>query len=204
VRVEGPGGVDVPLPTREPPRDVLTAEEAFLVTSLLTSVTATGGTGARARDLGRPVAAKTGTSNEARDVWFAGYTPELVGVVWVGYDDHRPLGARETGGRTALPIWVAAMRAAIGQRARTEFPQPAGVLTVTIDARTGLLPYPGQTEGTMAEVFLDGTAPVESAPEPGTLDVASFLMRDDPGGEPGRAPEPGGGEPLGPDLHDEP
>ncbi|GAB4209161.1 MAG: PBP1A family penicillin-binding protein [Sandaracinaceae bacterium] len=204
-RIEGPGGAAVALPTAEPPRDVLTAEEAYLVTSLLTSVTSPGGTGARASQLGRPVAAKTGTSNEARDVWFAGYTPELVGVVWVGYDDHRPLGARETGGRTALPIWVAAMRAAIGQRPRSEFPRPAGVITATIDARTGLLPYAGQTEGTIDEVFLDGTVPTESAPEPGTLDVASFLMRDEPGGEPGDAPEPGSGEPLGaPGEHEEP
>lgn len=179
-RIEGPGGAEVALPAREEPRDVLSPEEAFVVTSLLTSVVAQGGTGARARDLGRPVAAKTGTSNEARDVWFAGFTPELVGVVWVGYDDQRSLGARETGGRTALPIWVSAMRTAIGDRPRTEFPQPAGVLTATIDRRTGLLPYAGQTEDTIEEVFLEGTLPTTQAPEPGTLDAASFLMQDEP------------------------
>ncbi len=177
-RIEGPGGVDVPLAPREAARDVMTPAESFLVTSLLTSVVATGGTGARASELGRPIAAKTGTSNEARDVWFAGYTPELVGVVWVGFDDHRTLGPRETGGRTALPIWVRSMRSAIGERPRTEFPQPSGVVTVDIDARTGLLPYVGQ-ETTMSEVFLEGTAPTEHAPEPGTLDAASFLMQDE-------------------------
>jgi len=193
-RVEAPGGGEVPLPAREEPRDVLSAEESFVVTSLLTSVVAQGGTGARARELGRPIAAKTGTSNEARDVWFAGYTPELVGVVWVGYDDHRTLGARETGGRTALPIWVAAMRAAVGERPRTEFPHPAGVLSVTIDRRTGLLPFTAQTEDTLEEVFLDGTVPTTQAPEPGTLDPASFLMQDEPGGDPGGAPEPGGAD----------
>ncbi|MBX7192588.1 MAG: PBP1A family penicillin-binding protein [Sandaracinaceae bacterium] len=198
-RIEGPGGAEVPLPPREEPRDVLSPEESFVVTSLLTSVVAQGGTGARARDLGRPVAAKTGTSNEARDVWFAGYTPELVGVVWVGYDDQRSLGARETGGRTALPIWVSAMRTAVGDRPRTEFPQPAGVVTVTIDRRTGLLPYAGQTEDTIDEVFLDGTAPTTQAPEPGTLDAASFLMQDEPQGlgdtTPDDPPGPLGGEP---------
>lgn len=193
-RIEGPGGAEVPLPAAEAPRDVLRPEEAFVVTSLLTSVASTGGTGARARELGRPVAAKTGTSNDARDVWFAGYTPELVGVVWVGYDDHRTLGGRETGGRTALPIWLAAMRAAVGARPRTEFPQPAGVVVATVDQRTGLLPYAGQTEGTLDEIFLDGTVPTEHAPEPGTLDAASFLMQDGPAGEPGDAPEPGGAE----------
>jgi penicillin-binding protein 1A len=176
-RIDGPGGAAVELPAREPPRDVLSQEEAFVVTSLLTSVVAQGGTGARARDLGRPVAAKTGTSNEARDVWFAGYTPELVGVVWVGFDDQRSLGARESGGRTALPIWVAAMRAAVGERPRTDFPRPAGVLGASIDRRTGLLPYAGQTEDTIEEVFLEGTVPTTQAPEPGTLDAASFLMQ---------------------------
>ena len=177
-RIEGPGGVDIALAPREPARDVMTPAESFIVTNLLTSVVATGGTGARASELGRPIAAKTGTSNEARDVWFAGYTPELVGVVWVGFDDHRTLGARETGGRTALPIWVRAMRSAIGERPRTEFPQPSGVVTVAIDPRTGLLPYVGQ-DTVLPEVFLDGTVPTETAPEPGTLDAASFLMQDD-------------------------
>lgn len=190
-RIEAPGGGEVALPSREAARDVLSAEESFVVTSLLTSVVDTGGTGARARELGRPIAAKTGTSNDARDVWFAGYTPELVGVVWVGYDDQRSLGARETGGRTALPIWVRAMRSAVEGRPRTAFPQPAGLLTVRVDRRTGLLPYTGQTEDTMEEVFLDGTAPTTQATEPGTLDAASFLMQDEPGGEPARAPEPG-------------
>ena len=188
-RIEGPGGADVPLPPRGEPHDVLSTEESFVVTSLLTSVVAQGGTGARARDLGRPVAAKTGTSNEARDVWFAGFTPELVGVVWVGFDDQRSLGARETGGRTALPIWVSAMRTAIGDRPRTEFPQPAAVVTATVDRRTGLLPYVGQTDDTIEEVFLEGTVPTEHAPEPGTLDAASFLMQDDPAPEGEPAPE---------------
>lgn len=203
-RIVGPDGRDVPLSPLEPGREVLTAEEAFIVTSLLRSVTEPGGTGARARELGRQVAGKTGTSNDARDVWFAGYTPELVGVVWVGYDDHRSLGPRESGGRTALPIWLAAMRAALGSRPRTEFPVPPGIVRVVVDRETGRLPYPGQREGLYEEVFLEGTAPTEARPEPGTFDAASFLMRDEPPTEPARAPVPGGADDgLGPSMLDE-
>ena len=138
----------------------------------------------RSRGFGLPAGGKTGSS---RDGWFGGFTSKLVCVVWVGFDDHRTLGARETGGRTALPIWVHAMRSAIGERPRTEFPQPSGVVTVAVDPRTGLLPYIGQ-DTVLSEVFLDGTAPTETAPEPGTLDAASFLMQDE--SEPAPAPEP--------------
>lgn len=203
-RIEGPSGADVPLPDREAPHDVLTEEEAYVVTSLLGSVVAPGGTGARARELGRPIAGKTGTSNDARDAWFAGYTPDVVGVVWIGYDDQRTLGARETGGRSALPVWVRAMRAASEGRPRSDFVRPASVLSVTIDQQSGLLPYPGQSENTMEEVFLDGTAPTTTADDPGVLDLADFLMRDDPGGDPARSPEPGGADDGLGASHDEP
>jgi penicillin-binding protein 1A len=145
---------------------------------------------ARARDLGRPVAAKTGTSNEARDVWFAGFTPELVGVVWVGYDDQRSLGARETGGRTALADL--GVRDAHRDRRSTAHRVPAArrrAHGMTVDRRTGLLPYAGQTEDTIEEVFLEGTVPTEHAPEPGMLDAASFLMQDDPAPEGEPTPE---------------
>lgn len=180
-RVVGPDGQEVALPRTET-RDVLTTDEAFLVTSMLTSVV-DHGTGRGAQELGRPVAGKTGTSNDARDVWFAGYTPELVGVVWVGFDDHRPLGQRESGGRTALPIWVAAMRAAVGTRPRTEFAVPSAVITRSIDPRTGLLAREGQSDA-MDEFFLTGTEPTEVAPDPTALDAASFLMLDQGGSAP--------------------
>lgn len=188
-RIEGPGGRDVPLPARDAPRDVMTPAEAYVLTSVLTSVVAAGGTGRNASQLGRPVAAKTGTSNDARDVWFAGFTPELVGVVWVGFDDHRSLGARETGGRTALPIWVSAMRAALADRPAGIFAAPSGVISARIDPHTGLLAYEGQPDA-IDEVFLDGTVPTEIAPLPGTLDAASFLMQDVPEPSTDAAPSP--------------
>ena len=77
--------------------------------------------------LGRPVAGKTGTTNEFRDGWFIGYTPDLVAGVWVGFDDHRPLGDKETGARTALPIWLAFMMEAVKDNGFKDFPAPDGV-----------------------------------------------------------------------------
>lgn len=179
-RIEDAQGREVSLPESEPPRDVLTPAEAYVVTSMLSSVVSSG-TATAARRLGRPAAGKTGTSNEARDAWFAGYTADLVAVVWVGYDDRRSLGARESGARAALPIWIDVMRAASEGRPAIEFPVPPGVVTVRIDPRTGLLAYEGQ-EDAIDEVFLDGTAPGEVAREAGVLDPSSFLMEQLGGG----------------------
>jgi penicillin-binding protein 1A len=153
-------------PASEPPRKVLEPNEAYLITSLLQSVVASG-TGQRARAIGYPVAGKTGTSNDNKDAWFVGYSTDLSVAVWVGYDDALPLGAGETesGARTALPAFVSFMSAAHTGRPRTEFPRPPGVVQAPVDPDTGLLPRPGQTN-TVVEEFLDGTVPVQVAPEP--------------------------------------
>ncbi len=184
-RIEGPDGVDVPLPTPEAPRDVLTPAESFVVTSLLTSVVQSG-TATAARRLARPIAGKTGTSNDARDAWFAGYTSDLVGVDWVGFDDHRSLGRRESGARSALPIWMDVVRAASAGRPAVDFPVPPGVVTARIDPSTGLLAPEGQ-QGSIDEVFLEGTAPVQAALEAGILDPSAFLMEQMGGLEGGAA-----------------
>ncbi len=179
-RIEGPDG-DVALPAAEAPHDAMTPAEAYVLTSMLESVV-DHGTARRARVLRRAVAGKTGTSNDARDAWFVGYSPETVAGVWVGYDDRRPLGRRESGGHTALPIWIDLMQLATEGRPRVGFPVPSGVVTAQIDPATGLLAYPGQ-EDAMEEVFLEGTAPTETAPEPGVLDSNSFLMEQMGGAE---------------------
>ncbi len=163
---------------------VMEEAEAFLVTSLLESVVQSG-TASAARALRRPVAGKTGTSNDARDAWFVGYTPELVCGVWVGYDDHRPLGRREAGGRTALPIWLDVMRAATAGRAATAFRVPEGVESARIDPASGLLAWEGQTD-TIDEWFLSGTAPTEHATPPDVTTPEDFLLQE--GGAPVPAP----------------
>ncbi len=167
-------GRSVALPKQEPAREVLTAAESYVMTSLLSSVVQEG-TGARAKVLDRAVAGKTGTSNQARDAWFVGYTAQLVGGVWVGFDDYRALGAKESGGKTALPIWIDVMKAAHAELKPVPFTMPGGVVTARIDPGTGVLAYEGQTDG-IDEVFLEGTVPSETARPPDVADPTTFMM----------------------------
>jgi len=168
MRIVGPDGRDVPLPDPPAPRRVLDEAEDYIVTNMLTSVI-DHGTGARAKSLGRPLAGKTGTSNGPKDTWFAGYSADVAAVVWVGYDDGRALGGAEQGAVTALPAWMGVMKAAHEGKPRLDFARPPGVVTVTIDARTGKLPYVDDT-GTLDEVFLAGTEPTKVAPPPDLVD----------------------------------
>jgi penicillin-binding protein 1A len=172
-RVVGPDGVEIPLMGRSP-RQVITEQEAYIMTSLLTSVVEEG-TGARARQLGRPTAGKTGTSNEQRDAWFVGFTPNYTAAVWVGFDDFRPLGKKEYGGRAALPIWLEVMKRAHSGIPRSDFGRPEGILAVRIDPESGLLAYEGM-EGAMEELFIEGTEPTESAVPQGLVSPDSFLF----------------------------
>ncbi|HVJ88440.1 MAG TPA: penicillin-binding transpeptidase domain-containing protein, partial [Labilithrix sp.] len=161
-RIVGPDGKDVELKPLLPPRRVLESAEAFVITSLLESVV-DHGTAQKAKSLGRRVAGKTGTSNEAKDTWFAGFSPEVAAVVWVGYDDNKPLGSGEAGGATALPAWIAAMDAAHKGKPRAEFARPPGVVTVAIDPKTGKLKADDSEGDSLDEVFLAGTEPTETA-----------------------------------------
>jgi penicillin-binding protein 1A len=177
-RVVGPDGEDVPLPEPPPVRRVLDPAEAYVVTNLLTSVV-DHGTAARAKSLGRPVAGKTGTSNGPKDTWFAGYSPDVAAVVWVGYDDGRALGPAEQGGLTALPAFVSLMKVATDGKPRVDFPRPPGVVTVTIDKRTGELPYPDDPDA-MDEIFLAGTEPTQTAEPPPTAETDGGIVEGAP------------------------
>jgi penicillin-binding protein 1A len=158
-KITRPDGSEVLLKTPPPSRRVLDEAESYVVTSLLGSVV-DHGTGARAKELRRPVAGKTGTSNASKDTWFAGFSTEIAAVVWIGYDDGKSLGATETGASCALPAWLAFMRAAHEGRPLTEFPRPPGVVSVSIDKKTGKLPFEGDAD-VMDEIFLPGTEPTE-------------------------------------------
>ncbi len=119
---------------------VLSPVEAFLAADLLRSVvTHPRGTGRRARSLGKPVAGKTGTTNEQGDAWFMGFSPDVATGVWVGYDEKRVLGPGETGGRAALPIWLDFMKLALAERPAREFAVPEGIVFARIDGKTGLI-----------------------------------------------------------------
>src|SRR5439155_16191605 len=174
-------GAEVPLPPRPPARRAMGEAEAYLTTSLLMSVV-DHGTGAAAKGLGRPVAGKTGTSNQAKDTWFIGYSTDIVCATWTGYDDARPLGGREQGAITALPAWISFMRAAHEKRPATEFPRPAGIVTIKIDPKTGLRAYDGE-EDAMDEAFLEGTEPQEiSSPGAGADGGAEITSGPDDAG----------------------
>jgi len=142
---------------------ILGAEEAFQVTSMLRSVV-DGGTGHAVRRLGvtDPVAGKTGTTNNGADVWFVGYTPTVVAVVWFGYDVPRPIGSDASGGRLAAPAWAAFYRE--GWREKSPpgaWAPPAGMVSRTIDAYDGLLANEW-CPVTQREWFKAGTEPTRT------------------------------------------
>ena len=168
--------------------EVVSPGVAFLVTSLMQSVVEEG-TGRRARELSRPVAGKTGTASENRDAWFVGFTPELVAAVWVGRDNHAPLGRGGTGGGVALPIWLDFMKGALDGVAPSEFVQPEEIEAVRIDPKSGrriALPAPEAPTSTSTavalpgrvEFFVSGTAPEELATPEGEADPRFFLMEE--------------------------
>ncbi|PYM20457.1 MAG: penicillin-binding protein [Candidatus Rokuibacteriota bacterium] len=113
-------------------REAMTPEVAYVVTSMLRGVVERG-TGQAAKALGRPIAAKTGTTNDYSNAWFIGFTPKVVTGVWVGYDKPRSLGRDETGSRVAVPIWVAYMKGILGDSPKDEFPVPERVVQVPVD-----------------------------------------------------------------------
>jgi penicillin-binding protein 1A len=120
---------------KPPPLDesmrTLDARNAFVMTSLLQEVTRSGTAAGTQEKLKRPdVYGKTGTTNDSMDAWFAGYQPNLVAIVWIGYDTPRKLGDRETGGGLALPIWVDYMRYALKGVPIQEPPAPEGVVNI--------------------------------------------------------------------------
>jgi membrane peptidoglycan carboxypeptidase len=104
----------------------MSPEVAYTVTSMMQSVVQQG-TGRHARALRRPTAGKTGTTNDYNDAWFMGFTPELMTGSWVGFDDNKPLGRGSTGGKVALPMWLAFMQEALKDRPRGDFPIPPGI-----------------------------------------------------------------------------
>ncbi|MBA2306389.1 MAG: PBP1A family penicillin-binding protein [Acidobacteria bacterium] len=141
------------------PRSVSRPDTTFLVTNMMRSVI-NEGTGASARAAGftHDAAGKSGTTNDLRDAWFVGFTPELLTVVWVGLDDNQPVGL--SGTQAALPIWTAFMTRALAGRPSTGFEPPAGISFAEIDRDTGKLATPSCPR-VFREAFIQGTEPTE-------------------------------------------
>ena len=163
-RVTGPTG-EV-LETAQRPGDrILSEEVAFQMTSLLQGAVERG-TAKGGRVPGWQVAAKTGTTQDAADLWFVGYTPKLAAGLWVGYDQPRPIGSHETAGRLAAPVWANFMRRALRGMANETPAIPEGILPVRVNYRTGLPTDPSDPGG-ITEYFVRGALPEREAPLPG-------------------------------------
>lgn len=139
---------------------IISPQNAYLIQDMMRDVIRRG-TGRRARALGRQdLSGKTGTSNDRRDAWFAGFNGDMSAIVWVGYDDYRPLGPGEEGSRTALPVWVEFARQALRGAPERQMPMPEGIVTVRISRSTGC-PADARVppEDVMFEVFRVGNVP---------------------------------------------
>jgi len=156
------------------PRQALSKETAYLITNMLEDVIQRG-TGQSAKSLGRPIAGKTGTTNDYTDAWFIGYTPNLAVGVWVGFDDIRTLGETESGAHAALPIWIEFMTEALKKVQVMPFEIPDDIQFVRVDPSTGLLAA-DQGDRAVVELFSKGTEPTQSAPV--RIDPTDFYKLD--------------------------
>lgn len=141
---------------REQVLDPLTA---YQITSIMEGVVQRG-TGTALREVGKPIAGKTGTTNDEKDAWFIGYTPDLVVGVYLGYDKPKPMGKGSTGGGLAAPIVRDFMKVALEDKAAVPFRVPAGIRLIRVNRQTGL--RASAEEGGILEAFKPGTAPPES------------------------------------------
>lgn len=143
--------------TREQIIDPLTA---YQVTSILEGVVVRG-TGGSVAAVGKPLAGKTGTTNDAKDLWFVGFSPDLAVGVYMGYDKPKSLGSQAQASQFAAPIFRDFMKLALADKPATPFRVPAGIKLVSINVETGLRAQPGE-KGTMIEAYKPGTEPAES------------------------------------------
>ncbi len=147
------------------------------------------GTAAKLKALGRPLAGKTGTTNESKDTWFMGFSPDLVVGVFMGFDDPRSLGKRETGSSVALPVFYQFMEEALKDTPAMPFRTPPGIKNIRINAKTGARAQPGDTN-VIWEAFVQGTEPGDTAV---TLDDSGVSLTPAAGGEEGyEGPAPAG------------
>jgi len=138
-------------------KEVMRADIAYLMTDVLQGVIRRG-TAVKAKALKRPLAGKTGTTDDCTDAWFIGYTPSLICGVWVGYDEKKSLGKRETGAEAALPVWIDFMQTILKDKPVEEFQATGNIVAVSIDRLTGLRATPDCTD-VITESFIAGTEP---------------------------------------------
>jgi penicillin-binding protein 1A len=151
---------------------VLDPMTAYQITELMEGVVQSG-TATVIKEVGKPVAGKTGTTNEAKDAWFVGFSPDIAVAVYMGYDKPRPLGKGNaaTGGHLAAPIVRDFLKLALADKPAVPFKVPAGIKLVRVVAKTGMRAGPGETGGTILEAFKPGTAPPDNYSVIGVADA---------------------------------
>jgi penicillin-binding protein 1A len=149
---------------------VLDPMTAYQITSMMEGVVQ-GGTAMVMRDVGKPIAGKTGTTNDEKDVWFIGFSPDLVVGLYLGYDKPRSLGRTAQGGHTAAPIARDFMKLALADKPAIPFRVPAGIKLILVDQNTGMRASPGSGARTILEAFKPGTAPPDNYSAIGVADA---------------------------------
>ena len=151
---------------------VLDSMTAYQITELMEGVVQAG-TATVVREVGKPIAGKTGTTNEAKDAWFVGFSPDVAVAIYMGYDKPRPLGKGNaaTGGHLAAPIARDFLKLALADKPAVPFKVPAGIKLIRVVAKTGMRAGPGETGGTILEAFKPGTAPPDNYAVIGVADA---------------------------------
>src|ERR1700710_3242801 len=145
---------------------------AYQITSMMEGVVQ-GGTAIGVKEGDKPIAGKTGTTNEAKDAWFVGFSPDLVVGIYLGFDKPRPLGRGNaaTGGHLAAPIARDFLKLALADKPAIPFRVPAGIKLIRVDAKSGMRAGPGDGGGTILEAFKPGTAPPDNYSVIGVADA---------------------------------
>jgi penicillin-binding protein 1A len=158
---------------------VMSPYTAYQITSMMEGVVERG-TGRKMKIVGKPVAGKTGTSNDERDAWFIGYTPDLVVGTFIGYDNPRPMGRGRTGGELAAPIVADFMRMALRDKPATPFRVPRAIELMPIDAKSGKRAIFGR-EGVILEAFKPGDEPPDATKVIGEQTLTAAAQNPDGG-----------------------
>jgi penicillin-binding protein 1A len=155
--------------------EVISKETAYLITNMMEDVIQKG-TGQAAKVIARPIAGKTGTTDEFINAWFIGGAPNLVAGIYLGFDDRRSLGETESGAHAALPIWINFMREALKPLPVMAFTIPEGITFVKVDPATGLLEGEQEGQASTVEIFTQGSEPTQATQR--RLDPIDFYKLD--------------------------
>src|SRR3954467_10636910 len=161
---------------REQVLDVMTA---YQITSMMEGVVQ-GGTATILKEVGKPIAGKTGTTNDAKDAWFIGFSPDIVVGIYIGYDKPRNLGRGATGGHLAAPIARDFLKLALADKPPIPFKVPAGIKLIRVDAKSGMRAGPGEGGRTILEAFKPGTAPPDNYSVIGVADADGRSLQPSP------------------------